>query len=565
MRAIGNNIARKIARNVSRVSPTSRVPFGMDMHSYYKKRDSGSLVIEEKSHAAHASVIGGELAYFNGLPEPKLSFAEPKLWNVGESLILHMEFDNISSITYFVGFENSNGGIRYNGTNFLLLKTTANYVAVDWVKSDGMKKVEFHRKSTRYYDLFIDEVFIGELYHGDIDDSPIIASFGNLYTLTNFPYTGRMSGIELTNSFYVGLNGHAFESYTLVELINSGVSFSMADDYTPPTTLEILDNGCIELDSGEQIAKTADLFVSIFDGEFINSIEYSPGVRNVASEFSFNYSGTEIKIKTNPTIASSYVNRALVTVLINGVFDQNVMTLDTSYVSVTIPSGAKKVTLIESTLSMISGTLRGTFITDVQVKPYNYSKINEISVSEKFVFIGDSITIGGNSYTPAVDSYARLFAMNDDKEVAVLGYGSGRLYHFASDPTRLTNTISTIIQMFSNVTGRKVLTIALGTNDFGLAATPLSTFQGWYSDFLNAVNAADSDIEIFCISPLLRTGETSLLGDYRVGINTECSNRIYTTYVSGPDMVSVGNLNDGLHPDNTGHIEFNTNYKPIII
>lgn len=310
--------------------------------------------------------------------------------------------------------------------------------------------------------------------------------------------------------------------------------------------------------SGEQPEQA----VNVFDNNFIDSIIYSQEVdyqiRSAASIWKFEYSGQFFKLKANPTILPTFAafNYNTVIVIVDGVFYQEVFFADSEDEQViTLPaSGIKTIELIEGLTSKPPSLgIIGTFLTEVTLYESQFTKINQVPVTDKLCFLGDSITVGGNADYPSSEGYAHLF--RQDQNAGILGYGYGKVRDFAETSGLIDQTVLEIQDMLSNATNKK-LVIALGTNDFGLDGTAASTIQTWYGNLLDAINAADSSIEIFCISPLLRSDDSTLLDDYRTAISNVCSARAYATYIEGKTILSLGDLDDGLHPTTAGHLKY---------
>ena len=142
----------------------------------------------------------------------------------------------------------------------------------------------------------------------------------------------------------------------------------------------------------------------------------------------------------------------------------------------------------------------------------------------------------------------------NDKEVGILGYGYGELMDFAETQLKRDNVIADMVSMFSNVTTTKKLIISLGTNDFALSSTASATFKTWYENLLDDINTEDSDIIVYCISPLIRTVDGALLDDYRTAIDDVCSVRSYATHIAGKTILTTGapDFADKVHPSTTG-------------
>jgi lysophospholipase L1-like esterase len=299
-----------------------------------------------------------------------------------------------------------------------------------------------------------------------------------------------------------------------------------------------------------------------YDGLLHNSVEYTDKItykiRSAHSEFKFWYGDTTFSVKAKSTVAGVDASFAYLSVFVNDVYNQRIQFLvaDTGFKTITVPAGYKKITLVESLTTrsgVDAGDVEGLFIQDILAEE-SFKKIPIINVAEKLVFLGDSITVGATADNPSSEGYSRLFAVENLKEVAVLGWGYGKLKHFATDAPTIVTTVGYITTAFSNVTTTKKLIIALGTNDWGLDTTAAATIKTWYGNLLDAINVADSDIHVYCISPLKRLTDPALLEAYRIAISEVCTARpAYTTYINGYPLLELTDMSDNVHPTTAGH------------
>lgn len=286
-------------------------------------------------------------------------------------------------------------------------------------------------------------------------------------------------------------------------------------------------------------------------------------IRNPFSEFEFYTKDELIQIKANPTFYANYPTLSTIVVFENDVYkSSHQITSADKIVEIPLSAGNKKVTLVESGTSTAgTSTIKGTYL--ISVRAVNFTKNNHGIVASKTVFLGDSITVGGNSANPQKEAFARLFKVENSKEVAVLGYGYARLKDFAETTLKINDTVSKLVTLLSNATEKK-LVIALGTNDYGLDSTAAATFGTWYANFVDAINVADSNIQIYCVSPIRRTGDPALLADYRTEINTICSIRLFATHINGYDILLLTDMADGVHPTTAGHKKYKDAIYPVI-
>ena len=297
---------------------------------------------------------------------------------------------------------------------------------------------------------------------------------------------------------------------------------------------------------------------------FSNSITYSEetgyNVRSTGSEFNFNYSGTYLAFRCEVTTGSG---TATIYILEDGALTQTITVTDSTLNQVTLSSGNKYVQLIESSVG--TSSLVGGFLKSIILEPSKYSKVNQGSLVEELVFLGNSVTQGVGSGSAGLLGYAQLFKSIDSKPVTTLGYSAGTLQEMASDSGKIATTVGWITDAFANTTTTKTLTIMLGTNDYGLDSTAALTFIGWYEDLLDAINTADSSIVIYCITPTIRTDDGALLDSYRTDITTLCGTKAFATAIDGKSILTVGDLSDTVHPDAGGHVKIHDAIDGIIL
>jgi len=340
---------------------------------------------------------------------------------------------------------------------------------------------------------------------------------------------------------------------------NNVAQFSWFDTFQGFATSEnMVDADKIDTICNPELRAEADVFDRLFINSYDYDLELSYVRRAGGGEYIFTYNDTYLGLAFHHLIDTD------VTILVDGsIFSIDTITNNNLLVK-TLPAGQKTVTIIEGLVSKLT-LLNGSFLNRVVVRPETYVKLYEQSTVEKFVFLGDSITqgvsSGGNASTV---NYAKLFKYDDSKEVTTLGWASGTLIQLASTTPLVDDTVDSITHGFINTTTTKKLIILIGTNDYAVSLAA-ATFKTYYENLVDAVNASDSSIEIFCISPLLRNGETSLLDDYRTAISDLCGVRAFCTYIEGKTILTLGDLSDGLHPSVSGHQKLHDSIDSIIL
>lgn len=304
--------------------------------------------------------------------------------------------------------------------------------------------------------------------------------------------------------------------------------------------------------------KKVELWEDVFDNLFTNSTVYEDKngytIRSTSSRFTFQYTGTQINIKgvtqTGPT--NNYLH-----VFVNDVYLQSVQIVNDIYNTILLPKGNKIVSILsgQTSRSDFNLPINGTFLTGVEVNTLEYSKLNIQNNNTEFVFLGDSITVGANASTN-INGYANLFYNDDKLSTTIIGWGWAQLHNFASDTAKINDTVARIVTALNNAPNKKLI-IALGTNDYGIAARPVVDFIGYARNLINAIVLADSTIDIWWNEPLFRENETALLQSYRdslVSLSIELG-----TFVVIPCRncaVYPSDYSDSVHPNNHGHKKY---------
>ena len=304
-----------------------------------------------------------------------------------------------------------------------------------------------------------------------------------------------------------------------------------------------------------QAGELPEDFQDVYDGsKFSNSYTYSTGIRSSGSEFKFNYTGTSLTLKGEVNINGSAESKAIFVEVDGVLFERVDIANSVTEYPITLPSGNKVVSIIDGIDQSTDGvTILGTWLRYCELDVNRFSYITEGQLSERVVFISDSIGNGGQAVNRTIDGAAYLFR-KDNIESAVLGWGVGQYSQMASTPQQITDSVSWFTSLFSNVTTKKAV-FTLGTNDWGFPSTPVaaSVVSGWMADLIDALYASDNTIEITVISPLERSGEDSILKDYRTQFEAVCTARVWASYIDGFPLVPLSETTDGLHPNTTGH------------
>lgn len=317
--------------------------------------------------------------------------------------------------------------------------------------------------------------------------------------------------------------------------------------------------------SGGVIPPPSEDIKDIFDGVFNKyALDYTLAgapARSIHCTYSFSYTGAEMKV-------SAFNDNAVYKILsiyIDGVLfqEQALTAVDTEYIF-TLPPGNKVVEIIEPSRRVLPPSILGTTITSIVLNSLQYVKTPTQPITDRIVFLGDSITAGSRATTITEECFARLF-LGDGINVLDMAASSNRMQYVASTGQRVTDTVAGIDTAFINASGDRKVVIALGTNDWG-AGISKSDFKGWYEDLLDAINLSDNSIHCYCLSPIVRSGEDAAMEDIRDAVNeVSIARPTFTTFIDCSTILVLTDLVDGIHPSTSGHLKYYNAIKPTVL
>lgn len=322
--------------------------------------------------------------------------------------------------------------------------------------------------------------------------------------------------------------------------------------------------------SGFYGAQTGD--ITFTDSYFSASI---PGyaktgftARSTGGFVDFRTSETEISVKIGGNWLLSN-HQSDCEVLVDGVYNQSIRLTEINTIQsfpITLPPGEKIVTLVNGyTANTLSGSIilpnAGVYIQGVVTTGPIEVKV-PATATNKWLFVGDSITTGASGTHPAVTGFPGLFRAEGLNYIQSDSWGARKLD--TTTPT-LANTMAAHLSSQMNGTISNELFLLLGTNNYGLSNQTKAAFKSYYGYLLDALISLRPDIIIYCISIMNRanyaSGNTSgATGDDYADAVEECtSTRLSTKFIYGKNLVSLANLPDGIHPNQTGMQEIHDN------
>lgn len=356
--------------------------------------------------------------------------------------------------------------------------------------------------------------------------------------------------------------------------INSGVPAISINAAGQPSTITI--------NKGPHYFDPVSGDITFTDAHFQYSV---PGVaetgftrRSPGGFVKFRTSETSIDVKVGgdwSTASSSFDNQSAIEVLVNDVWNQSVtLTSDntTQTYTITLPAGEKIVELRNGYTANPNGSDLNIPDEGVYVQGVNVTGDIEIQVPQPptnlWYIIGNSIPTGASGTHPLINGWPMLLRA-EGWEVELNTFGGRRLLTF--DPEDAGDMAAYIANRVPNSPNHTIIN-ELGTNNFGLAGgQSKAVFKTEYENFLDSLHEALPLVRIICISPFNRTtyltpnGAGATCEDYADAIQEVIADgRSWAEFIYGKDLVSLANLIDGLHPDDTGHLEIRDNLKTAI-
>jgi lysophospholipase L1-like esterase len=106
--------------------------------------------------------------------------------------------------------------------------------------------------------------------------------------------------------------------------------------------------------------------------------------------------------------------------------------------------------------------------------------------------------------------------------------------------------------------------LAIGINDVLSGPLTSGQFQTEYSDLLDKIHTRSPSAHIYCQTMLITSSSEGTAPAYRTAIVNAAGGRGYASVIDGTTLCSVGNLADGIHPNNTGHAQIATALQAVL-
>jgi hypothetical protein len=300
----------------------------------------------------------------------------------------------------------------------------------------------------------------------------------------------------------------------------------------------------------------------VFDTVFQNSVTIDIGVRSPFSEYVFDYSGTSLNVQGVATLTSSPFNR--LTFLIDGIYDSILsFTATPTWKTYSLPAGQKRITIVEGATSKPPDSpVLGTRLTGLKFDSTKYQKVNYVSKNEKYVFLVNSIGVGDRTMCMSTEAWTRQFNSENNKDVAVYGWGYAKLMDMAYPTSTLDTTVSRLIRLCGSSANKNII-ISLGTNDYS-TTTSKDTIAKYYSLLVDSIHSKSPTATIFCVAPIYRYNESSLMESYRSKIDSISIVKNFCIYINPYSSLTYpADYNDAIHPNLSGHNKLKDYIYPI--
>lgn len=287
---------------------------------------------------------------------------------------------------------------------------------------------------------------------------------------------------------------------------------------------------------------------------------------NPFSRWVFYTRATNLFLKTYCNIFASFPDYATIGIVINGIYYTTLTCTQTgaNNFSLALPARGKKVEIIAGVQTKPVSAILGTFIKSIYFSGGAYTtEVAPTNPAMRLFVYGDSIAVGDHSDIPTKENWTVL--MRSFINVAIEAFGYRSLFMDCETEELRTAFVAHIAAFVPSI-----IWLAIGTNDYGLSKWTASNFGTAYADLLDKLHVALPSAVIYAQTPLSRATETanalgSTLPDYRTQITTAQSTRSdYCTLVDGTEILTTGDLSDGLHPTTAGHAKYAAAVKTVL-
>lgn len=310
---------------------------------------------------------------------------------------------------------------------------------------------------------------------------------------------------------------------------------------------------------------TADYAYTVYDKDATNYRK-----RSAFAQVAVRTDAPQLTIKFySPLAFANYINDAIISIYDeNGEFVDKITpdAVDTEQTKTTnfLPgTGFRNFYLVEGGSTQVSAVdFKGTHITSIQATSGHVGVLKQDQRANRVIALGDSIAIGDGATNNSRYGWPIILRSLLDATWGITTDAWGVRSHQSSLSAEIwqQEQADRIVNHMAGATGRKVVLWALGTNDFGVAASVPADVATYAASVWDKVNAADPDIEIILVTPLWRGNKDTansagyVLADYATALTNAASTRAWITVNSGLPILGMGDFTaDNLHPNDTGH------------
>lgn len=233
-------------------------------------------------------------------------------------------------------------------------------------------------------------------------------------------------------------------------------------------------------------------------------------------------------------------------------------------VTVALPAGSKKVTLVNNGQGLVGGVVYGAWLVSADFNDRTTQVT--LSTANSLTMIGDSILNGSDAspiHRDGVIPYLRSYWPGAVRSMAI---AAAALADVGGTGTARTALVTSIL-----ANSPTTVYIEHCRNDYG--AWSAASFGTAYADLLDKLHAASSSLVIYCQSSIVQAVETAngfgnTLQDYRDQISSAVSSRTgYAHYINGATMLTLTDLQQapaadaGVHPSPAGALKYSQAVK----
>jgi len=287
---------------------------------------------------------------------------------------------------------------------------------------------------------------------------------------------------------------------------------------------------------------------------------------NPYSRWVFYTHATHLFLKTYCDIFDTFPDYSTIGIVINDTYYSTLTCtqMGANNFSLELPARGKKVEIIAGVQTKPAATILGTFIKSIYFSGGAYiTEVAPTNPASRLFIYGDSLAVGDHTEVPTQEGWTVLMRSSIDTAIEAFGY---RSLFMDCETAETRATFVSHIAAFEP----SIIWLAIGTNDYGLSKWTAANFGTAYADLLDKLHIALPSAAIYAQTPIVRATETanalgSTMAEYRTQIISAQSTRSdYCTLVDGTEILTMGDLADGVHPTTAGHAKYAAHAKTVL-